>query len=229
MPPLIALEQVHKRYLMDGVAVHALRGIDLAVERGELLAIMGPSGSGKSTLMHILGCLDLPDSGRYRLDGVDVTHMDPDALAHTRNRTIGFVFQSFNLLARTSALENVETPLIYAGVGRDERRERARAMLERMGLGDRMGHLPSQLSGGQQQRVALARALVTRPPLLLADEPTGNLDSRTSAEILALLDELNHAEGVTVVLITHEEEVAQRARRRLTLRDGRLDRPEGPP
>jgi putative ABC transport system ATP-binding protein len=221
--PLIELEQVHKRYLMDGVAVHALRGIDLSVAHGELLAVMGPSGSGKSTLMHILGCLDVPDSGRYRLDGADVTEMGADALAHTRNRTIGFVFQSFNLLARTSALENVETPLIYAGVGKRERRERARAMLERMGLNDRMAHLPNQLSGGQQQRVALARALVTRPPLLLADEPTGNLDSRTSAEILTLLGKLNQEEGVTVVLITHEDEVARRARRRLTLRDGRLE------
>jgi putative ABC transport system ATP-binding protein len=221
--PLIELEQVHKRYLMDGVAVHALRGIDLSVAHGELLAVMGPSGSGKSTLMHILGCLDVPDSGRYRLDGADVTEMGADALAHTRNRTIGFVFQSFNLLARTSALENVETPLIYAGVGKRERRERARAMLERMGLNDRMAHLPNQLSGGQQQRVALARALVPRPPLLLADEPTGNLDSRTSAEILTLLGKLNQDEGVTVVLITHEDEVARRARRRLTLRDGRLE------
>jgi len=221
--PLIELEAVHKRYLMDGVAVHALRGIDLAVARGELVAIMGPSGSGKSTLMHILGCLDVPDSGRYRLDGIDVTEMDADALARTRNRTIGFVFQGFNLLARTSALDNVETPLIYAGVAKRERRARARALLERMGLGDRLGHVPSQLSGGQQQRVALARALITRPPLLLADEPTGNLDSRTSAEILDLLVELNRSEGVTIVLITHEEAIARRAGRRLRLSDGRLD------
>lgn len=223
MSALIRIEGVHKRYVMDGVQVHALRGVDLEVERGELLAITGPSGSGKSTLMHILGCLDVPDSGRYLLDDTDVTRLAADELARVRNRTVGFVFQNFNLLARTSALENVETPLIYAGLPRHVRRMRARAMLERIGLGERMLHQPNQLSGGQQQRVALARALVTRPPLLLADEPTGNLDSHTSVGILALLEQLNRDEGVTIILITHEKEVAERAKRRLMLRDGRLE------
>jgi putative ABC transport system ATP-binding protein len=214
---------VRKTYAMDGVEVQALRGIDLVVGPHEFVAIMGSSGSGKSTLMHILGCLDVPDTGQYWLNGADVTRLDSDALAHIRNRSVGFVFQNFNLLARTSALDNVEMPLVYAGLDRRERRERATAMLERMGLGDRLHHLPSQLSGGQQQRVALARALVTRPALLLADEPTGNLDSATSADILAVFDELNRREGVTIVLITHEQEVAARAGRRLTMRDGLLD------
>jgi putative ABC transport system ATP-binding protein len=221
--PVIRMQGVHKHYAMDGVQVHALRGIDLTVAPGEFLAIMGPSGSGKSTLMNIIGCLDLPDTGDYWLNGEDVMRMDDDALAGVRNRTIGFVFQNFNLLARTSALENVETPLIYAGVTKAERRARAREWLDRMGLGERANHLPNQLSGGQQQRVALARALITRPALLLADEPTGNLDSQTSEDILAVLEALNQNEGVTIVIITHEEEVAARARRRLTLRDGRLE------
>jgi putative ABC transport system ATP-binding protein len=213
---------VHKTYAMDGVQVHALRGIDLLVEAREFVAIMGASGSGKSTLMHILGCLDVPDDGQYWLNGEDVTRLGADALAGIRNSSIGFVFQSFNLLARTSALDNVEMPLVYAGVAKEERHERAAAMLQRLGLGDRLQHLPSQLSGGQQQRVAVARALVTRPSLLLADEPTGNLDSATSSEILALLDELNRRDGLTIVLITHEQDVASHARRRLTMRDGRL-------
>ena len=221
--PIIRMQGVHKHYAMDGVQVHALRGIDLTVAPGEFLAIMGPSGSGKSTLMNIIGCLDLPDTGEFWLNGEDVMRMDDDALADVRNRTIGFVFQSFNLLARTSALENVETPLIYAGVPRAERRARAGEWLDRMGLRERADHLPNQLSGGQQQRVALARALITRPALLLADEPTGNLDSQTSEDILAVIEELNRNEGVTIVVITHEEEVAARARRRLTLRDGRLE------
>jgi putative ABC transport system ATP-binding protein len=221
--PIILMQGVHKRYAMDGVQVHALRGVDLTVEPGEFLAITGPSGSGKSTLMNIVGCLDLPDAGRYWLNGEDVMRMDDNALARIRNRAIGFVFQNFNLLARTSALENVETPLIYAGVDKHERRARSREWLERMGLGERTTHLPSQLSGGQQQRVALARALVTRPSVLLADEPTGNLDSRTSEEILAVLETLNREEAVTLVIITHEEAVAARARRRICLRDGRLE------
>ncbi|MEZ5542230.1 MAG: ABC transporter ATP-binding protein [Pseudomonadota bacterium] len=213
---------VHKTYAMDGVQVHALRGVDLAVGAGEYVAIMGTSGSGKSTLMNIMGCLDLPDSGSYRLNGEDVTRLDADQLATIRNRSIGFVFQNFNLLARTSALDNVEMPLVYAGIDRQTRHARARTMLERMGLADRTGHLPSQLSGGQQQRVALARALVTEPALLLADEPTGNLDSTTSSEILAILDALNNRDGVTIVLITHEADVAARARRQLIMHDGRL-------
>jgi putative ABC transport system ATP-binding protein len=220
--PVIEIRDLKKVYALDGVQIQALRGIDLTVGDGELVAIMGPSGSGKSTLMNILGCLDVADSGTYRLRGEDVTRMTPDQLARLRNREIGFVFQSFNLLPRTSALENVETPLVYAGVGRQERHERAREALERMGLGDRLMHLPSQLSGGQQQRVAIARALVTRPALLLADEPTGNVDTATTEEILNVLETLNR-EGLTVLLITHEPEVAQRARRVLTVRDGRLE------
>lgn len=214
---------VHKSYALDGVKVHALRGIDLSVPQGEYLAIMGPSGSGKSTLMNILGCLDIPDKGSYLLNGEDVSRMRGDELASLRNREIGFVFQNFNLLSRTTAIENVETPLIYAGIGKKERRQKAQDMLQRMGLGDRIYHMPNQLSGGQQQRVAIARALVTHPSLLLADEPTGNMDSVTSAEFLNLLEKLNIEDGLMIVLITHETEVAARARRRLTLRDGRLE------
>jgi len=221
--PIIQIQGLHKYYVMDGVQVHALRGIDLEVVRGDFLAITGPSGSGKSTLMHILGCLDIPDQGSYRLNGKDVTQMDADALATLRNREIGFVFQSFNLLPRTTAIENVETPLIYAGIGRKERRERAAELLQRMGLGDRLYHLPSQLSGGQQQRVAIARALIISPALLLADEPTGNMDSRTSHEIMEVFCRLNREQGLTILLITHEPEIAARAGRSLTLRDGLLE------
>jgi putative ABC transport system ATP-binding protein len=221
--PLIEIRDLKKVYALDGIQIQALCGIDLQVEAGELLAIMGPSGSGKSTLMHILGCLDLADAGSYRLRGEDVTRMSADALARLRSREIGFVFQSFNLLPRTSALENVETPLIYAGVGKSERRERARAALQHLGLAERLHHLPNQLSGGQQQRVAIARALVSRPSLLLADEPTGNLDTTTSDEILRLLEDLNRREGLTIVLITHEPEVARHAGRTLYVRDGRLE------
>ena len=221
--PLLQIRALHKAYVLDGVTIQALRGIDLDVESGEFVAIMGPSGSGKSTLMHILGCLDVPDSGSYRLNDHDITHMDGNELAALRNHEIGFVFQNFNLLPRTSALENVETPLIYAGVGKSARRQQARAALERMGLGDRLHHLPNQLSGGQAQRVAIARALVTQPSLLLADEPTGNVDTATSTEIMALLDELNQQENLTIVLITHEQEVADHAQRQLFLRDGQLE------
>jgi putative ABC transport system ATP-binding protein len=220
---VIHIQGLHKTYALDGVQVHALRGIDLTLKRGEYLTIMGPSGSGKSTLMNIIGCLDVPDEGSYWLNGQDVTKMDSDALAQIRNRELGFVFQNFNLLARTSALENVETPLIYAGVSKHERRRRAIEILQRLGLGERLNHLPNQLSGGQQQRVAIARALVTHPSLLLADEPTGNMDTATSAELLALLAQLNQDEGLTIVLITHEPDVAARAQRRLTLLDGRLE------
>ncbi len=221
--PLLEIRDLHKTYVLDGVSIQALRGIDLSVGPGEFVAIMGPSGSGKSTLMYILGCLDIADAGSYRLHDEDVTRMDSDQLAALRNREIGFVFQSFNLLPRTSALENVETPLIYAGVGKTARRQAARAALESVGLGDRLDHLPNQLSGGQAQRVAIARALVTRPSLLLADEPTGNVDTTTSAEIMSVLDELNRRDGLTVVLITHEQDVAQHAGRRLFVRDGRLE------
>jgi len=220
--PVIQVRELRKTYALDGIEVQALRGIDLTVQPGEFVAIMGPSGSGKSTLMNILGCLDVPDSGSYRLQGRDITHLDPDALAELRNREIGFVFQNFNLLARTSALENVETPLIYAGVGREERHRRATEALQHMGLGERLASQPSQLSGGQQQRVAIARALVTKPTLLLADEPTGNLDTATSADIMAVLDTLNRDEGVTILLITHEHEVADHAQRTLVVRDGQL-------
>jgi putative ABC transport system ATP-binding protein len=221
--PLIQIRDLHKAYALDGVQIPALQGIDLAVEQGEFVAIMGPSGSGKSTLMNIIGCLDVADAGSYLLRGQDVTRMSTAALAELRNREIGFVFQNFNLLPRTSALENVETPLIYAGVHKKERRQRAREALQHMGLGERLGHLSNQLSGGQQQRVAIARALVTRPALLLADEPTGNLDSATSSEILALLETLHRDQGLTIVMITHEPEVAARAERSLLVRDGRLE------
>ena len=221
--PLIEIRDLKKVYALDGVEIQALRGIDLRVEEGEFVAIMGPSGSGKSTLMNILGCLDVADSGSYRLRGEDVTRMGHDQLARLRNREIGFVFQSFNLLARTSALENVETPLVYAGVGRHERRERAREALERMGLGERLHHLPNQLSGGQQQRVAIARALVTRPcapARRRADRQRGHGHQRRDP---GRARDLNRDDGLTIVLITHEPDVALRARRTLTLRDGRLD------
>ncbi|WP_455366846.1 ABC transporter ATP-binding protein [Kaarinaea lacus] len=220
---IIKIEGIHKTYVLDGVEVHALRGIDLTLEEGEYLAIMGPSGSGKSTLMNIIGCLDVADEGRYWLNGQDVMKLNSDQLAEIRNRELGFVFQNFNLLARTSALENVETPLIYAGVKQQERRRRSQQMLERVGLGDRLYHFPNQLSGGQQQRVAIARALVTQPSLLLADEPTGNMDTATSAELMVLLDELNKEQGLTIALITHEADIAARAQRMVILRDGRLE------
>ena len=227
--PLLQLDQIRRTYHLGDVEVQALRGVSLTIEVGELVAIMGASGSGKSTLMNTLGCLDHPSSGRYLLAGDDVSGLDRDQRAEVRNRTIGFVFQSFNLLARTSALENVELPLLYAGVGTRDRRRRARAALERVGLGDRLDHQPSQLSGGQQQRVAIARALVVEPRLILADEPTGNLDSRTSLEVMALFQELNH-NGMTIVLVTHESDIAAHAARVVVMRDGRvqIDRRQEP-
>ncbi len=215
---MIRLEAVSKTYRMGRVEVQALRGVDLLVESGEFVAIMGASGSGKSTLMNIIGCLDVPTSGRYFLDGTDVARLDDDQLAIIRNRKIGFVFQSFNLIPRTTALHNVEMPLIYAGA--QNRRPRALAALESVGLGDRAGHQPTELSGGQQQRAAIARALVTNPAILLADEPTGNLDSASSVEIMKLLTELNRDQARTVVLITHERDIAAFAKRIVELRDG---------
>ena len=218
---MIELEGVSKTYRTDSVQVHALDNVNLVIDEGDLVAIMGPSGSGKSTMMNILGCLDAPTSGRYRLDGIDVSTLREKRLASIRNRKIGFVFQSFNLIPRTSALRNVELPLIYAGIG--NRRGRAKKALEQVGLGERLNNMPNQLSGGQQQRVAIARALVTEPAMILADEPTGALDSTTTVEIMELLVELNKA-GRTVVIITHEDEVAAYARRVVELRDGRIVR-----
>jgi putative ABC transport system ATP-binding protein len=215
---MIGLEGVTKTYRVGKVEVQALRGIDLTVEGGEFVAIMGASGSGKSTLMNIIGCLDVPTSGRYVLDGTDVAKLDDDQLANIRNRKIGFVFQSFNLIPRTTALHNVEMPLIYSGDA--NRRQRALAALESVGLADRGHHQPTELSGGQQQRAAIARALVTNPAILLADEPTGNLDSGSSVEIMRLLVDLNETHGRTIVLITHEHDIAGFARRVVQLRDG---------
>ena len=210
-----------KSYILDEIEVNALRGVDLQVCRGEMLAIMGPSGSGKSTLMHIVGLLDHPTNGTVTIDGVDVSNMDANQLAAVRNKRIGFVFQSFNLLARTTAQSNVELPLIYSGVSGSERTRRAREALERVGLGDRLGHMPNQLSGGQQQRVAIARALVTEPSIVLADEPTGNLDSRSGVEVMAMLQELN-AQGITVVVVTHDAHIARHAQRVAHVQDGRI-------
>jgi putative ABC transport system ATP-binding protein len=222
--PVIRLENVHKTYDLGEIQVQALRGVSLEVREGEFVAVMGPSGSGKSTVMNILGCLDRPTKGRYFLDGVDVSGMSKTDLARIRNRKLGFVFQQFNLLPRTSALENVELPTVYAGISPEERTKRAMESLTRVGLADRAGHHPSQLSGGQQQRVAIARALVNRPAILLADEPTGNLDSRTSVEIMQILQTLNEEQGLTIVIVTHEHDIAQYAKRTLEFRDGKLRR-----
>ena len=222
MDKVIEMEALSKVYRSGVLSVTALDAISLSIERGEYVAIMGPSGSGKSTMMNILGCLDVPSSGCYRLDGVAVDGLSDDELAAVRNRKIGFVFQSFNLLPRYDALENVALPLRYAGVGRAERRARAQAALEQVGLGDRMTHLPGELSGGQRQRVAVARALVTHPSLILADEPTGNLDTATSIDIMRLFGAV-HAAGNTVVLVTHEDDIARHAHRIIRLRDGRIE------
>jgi putative ABC transport system ATP-binding protein len=222
--PVIRLENVYKTYDLGEVQVHALRGVSLEIHEGEFVAVMGPSGSGKSTIMNILGCLDRPTKGHYYLDGVDVSGMSKTELARIRNRKLGFVFQQFNLLSRTSALENVELPTVYAGINPAERTKRAMESLTRVGLAERAGHHPSQLSGGQQQRVAIARGLVNRPSILLADEPTGNLDSRTSVEIMDILQTLNNEEGLTIVLVTHEPDIALYAKRTIEFRDGKLRR-----
>ena len=217
--PLISVENLSRRYLMGGETIHALRDVSLSIESGEYLAIMGPSGSGKSTLMNLLGCLDSPSSGRYELNGSRVSEMDDDQLAEIRNREIGFVFQTFNLLPRSTALQNVELPLVYSGMPAVARRQRAIEVLAQVGLAERMQHKPNELSGGQRQRVAIARALVTRPSIILADEPTGNLDSRTGDEIMSLFAELS-VNGNTVILVTHEEEIARHTRRIIRIRDG---------
>ncbi|HUJ45191.1 MAG TPA: ABC transporter ATP-binding protein [Opitutaceae bacterium] len=219
---VIDIEGVTKLYHMGEETVHALRGVALQVHRNEYLAIMGPSGSGKSTLMNMLGCLDTPTSGHYQFNGKDVSNMSDDELASIRNREIGFVFQTFNLLPRSTALHNVELPLIYAGMSPAERRARARETLENVGLGDRMLHKPNELSGGQRQRVAVARALVNRPSIILADEPTGNLDSKTGEEIMQLFDQL-YEQGNTIIVVTHEEDIARHARRAIRLHDGLIE------
>ena len=218
---LIELQNIFKKYQMGTTTINALNGLECNIEKGEYVALMGPSGSGKSTLMNVIGCLDSPTSGIYLLNGQDVSGMTDDELANVRNVEIGFVFQSFNLLPRTSALENVALPLVYAGVAKKERLERAQAVLEKVGLGDRGDHKPNELSGGQRQRVAIARALINNPSIVLADEPTGNLDSKSSAEIMHLFQAI-HDEGNTVVMVTHEEDIAQYTKRTIRMRDGKL-------
>jgi len=222
---MIEIDNVTKVYQMGEIEVRALRGVSLDIEKGEFLTIMGPSGSGKSTLMNVLGCLDAPTEGSYRIHGQDVSHLSDTQLAHIRNREIGFVFQQFNLLPRTTAIRQVELPLMYAGAGARERKERARAALEAVGLDDRLGHRPDELSGGQQQRVAIARALVTEPSIIMADEPTGNLDSRSGDEVLRIFQSLNE-QGITVIFVTHDPEIAEYSRRVVHIRDGLIERDE---
>lgn len=223
---LIDVKNIKKSYPLGDLNLNILKGINLTVESGEFVAIMGPSGSGKSTLMNILGCLDIPSSGKYLLDGIDVSKMKPDQLAEIRNKKIGFVFQGFNLLSRTSALENVELPMVYAGIPAEERFQRAKKALEKVGLKERMGHLPNQLSGGQQQRVAIARAIVNEAPIIFADEPTGNLDTKMSIEIMKLFTRLNDETGKTIILVTHEEDIALYSKRIIKVVDGEIQSDE---
>lgn len=222
MKPLIELKNIHKSYPLDGFNLEILKGIDLKIENGEFVAIMGPSGSGKSTLMNILGCLDTPSSGEYLLEGENVENLDSDKLAEIRNRKIGFVFQGFNLLSRTNAIENVELPMIYSGVSDVKRRQKAEAALKSVGLSERMFHQPNQLSGGQQQRVAIARAIVNDAPIIFADEPTGNLDTKMSVEIMNLFRQLNNELNRTIILVTHEEDIARYAKRIIKIVDGEI-------
>ena len=220
---LITINDVGRKYVIGAEVIHALKSVTLNINKGEFVALMGPSGSGKSTLMNILGCLDTPTKGNYILNGIHVSEMTDNELAEVRNKEIGFVFQTFNLLPRSSSLDNVALPLVYAGVGRKERDERARQTLENVGLGNRVGHKPNELSGGQRQRVAVARALINNPSIILADEPTGNLDTKTSIEIMGLLEEI-HAKGNTIILVTHEEDIAQHAHRIVRMRDGLIEK-----
>lgn len=220
--PLITLTDIGRKYVIGAETIHALKSVSLTINKGEFVALMGPSGSGKSTLMNILGCLDTPTKGTYILNGNQVSEMTDSELAEIRNKEIGFVFQTFNLLPRSSSLENVALPLVYAGIGRDEREDRAQKTLESVGLGNRVHHKPNELSGGQRQRVAVARALVNNPSIILADEPTGNLDTKTSVEIMGLLEEI-HSKGNTIILVTHEEDIAQHAHRIVRMRDGLIE------
>jgi putative ABC transport system ATP-binding protein len=222
---MLTMQNITKSYAMGSQVVHALRGVDLQIDENEFVAIMGPSGSGKSTLMNIIGCLDNPNSGTYKLDGIDVSQMSPDERSRIRNKRIGFVFQQFNLLPRTTALKQVALPLMYAGVGRAERLARAAEALAAVGLGDRLDHRPDELSGGQQQRVAIARALVTKPSIVLADEPTGNLDTQSGEEIMRIFQELHQQQGITLIMITHDPETAEKAQRHIWIRDGLITNP----
>jgi len=223
MKPLITITDIGRKYVIGSEIIHALKSVTLTINKGEFVALMGPSGSGKSTLMNILGCLDTPTKGEYVLNGIDVSHMTDNELAEVRNKEIGFVFQTFNLLPRNTALDNVALPLIYAGVNKEQRRDRAKKSLENVGLGNRIEHKPNELSGGQRQRVAVARALINNPSIILADEPTGNLDTKTSIEIMGLIEDI-HSRGNTIILVTHEEDIALHAHRIVRMRDGLIEK-----
>jgi putative ABC transport system ATP-binding protein len=222
MQPLITIKDIGRKYVIGSEIIHALKSVSLTINKGEFVALMGPSGSGKSTLMNILGCLDTPSKGEYILNGINVSHMSDNELAEVRNSEIGFVFQTFNLLPRSTALDNVALPLVYAGISKEKRRERAKSVLENVGLGNRTDHRPNELSGGQRQRVAVARALINNPSIILADEPTGNLDTKTSIEIMGLIEDI-HAKGNTIILVTHEEDIALHAHRIVRMRDGLIE------